>query len=339
MMIDLRSDTVTKPTPQMLEAMLNAKVGDDVFEEDPTVIQLEETAAKMFGKEAGLYCPSGTMTNQIAIKAVTESGTEVICEKGSHVYYYEGGGIMSNSGASVKLIEGNRGRITADDVIKNINADNVHFPESRLVVLENTANRGGGSCYNLEDMQSIAAACKTHNLFLHLDGARIFNASIAKNYSPSDIGKCFNSISVCLSKGLGAPVGSVLLGDKGLIKKARRIRKVFGGGMRQAGYIAAAGLYALNNHINRLVDDHKKAKHIESILKSCSFVKSVLPVETNIVIFTLQDGFKTETILNHLSKNNILAFATGPDTIRFVTHLDISDTMLYDIDKVLKTFN
>lgn len=338
-MIDLRSDTVTKPTPQMLEAMLIAKVGDDVFEEDPTVIQLEDAAAKMFGKEAGLYCPSGTMTNQIAIKTFTGHGTEVICEKNSHVYYYEGGGIMSNSGASVKLIEGNRGRITADDVIKNINADNVHFPESRLVVLENTANRGGGSCYNLDDMQGIASACKTHNLFLHLDGARIFNACVAKNYSPYDIGNCFDSISVCLSKGLGAPVGSVLLGNRGAIKKARRIRKVFGGGMRQAGYIAAAGLYALSNHVSRLADDHKKAKQIESVLKACGYVKSVLPAETNIVIFELQDGFKTESVLNHLSKNNIMAFATGPNTIRFVTHLDISDSMMQDIEKVLKTFS
>lgn len=338
-MIDLRSDTVTKPTPQMLEAMCNASVGDDVFQEDPTIIQLEETAARMFGKEAGLFCPSGTMTNQIAIKALTGHGTEVICEKGSHVYYYEGGGIMSNSGASVKLIEGNRGRITADDVIKNINADNVHFPESRLVVLENTANRGGGSCYGLDDMQNIAATCKTHNLFLHLDGARIFNACIAKNYTTAQVGNCFHSISVCLSKGLGAPVGSVLLADKQMIHKARRIRKVFGGGMRQAGYIAAAGLYALQNHVNRLADDHQKAKQIEAVLKTCSYVKNILPVETNILIFELNDGIKTETILNHLTANNILAFATGPNTIRFVTHLDITDNMMAGIEKVLKTFN
>lgn len=338
-MIDLRSDTVTKPTPQMLEAMLNAKVGDDVFEEDPTVIELEETAAKMFGKEAGLYCPSGTMTNQIAIKAFTGHGTEVICEKGSHVYYYEGGGIMSNSGASVKLIDGNRGRITADDVLKKINTDNVHFPESRLVVLENTANRGGGSCYSLEDMQSIASACKEHNLFLHLDGARIFNACVAKKYSAMHVGSCFNTISVCLSKGLGAPVGSVLLGDKLVIKKARRIRKVFGGGVRQAGYIAAAGLYALQNHVYRLADDHNKAKQIEAALKTCSYVKNVVPVETNIIIFELKDGLKTESVLSLLSENNILAFATGPNTIRFVTHLDISDSMMVDIEKVLKTFN
>ena len=233
MTIDLRSDTVTKPTPAMLEAMLEAmhkaNTGDDVFEEDPTVIELEQTTAKLFGKGAGLFCPSGTMTNQIAIKLLTQPGDEAICDKGSHVYYYEGGGMMSNSGISVKLIEGNRGRIKAGDVLQNINADNVHFPTTRLVVLENTVNCGGGSCYELNDIKAIAEVCKINNLLLHLDGARIFNACIAKNYSTEEIGNCFHTISVCLSKGLGAPVGSVLLGTQEHIKKARRIRKVFGG--------------------------------------------------------------------------------------------------------------
>lgn len=339
MHIDLRSDTVTKPTPAMLQAMQNANVGDDVFEEDPTVILLEQTAAAMFGKEAAIFCPSGTMTNQIAIKLHTQPGGEVICERGSHVYYYEGGGIMFNSGASVRLIEGNRGRITYQQVLENINADNVHFPVTQLIVLENTANRGGGSCYNLDDMKQMHVACKEKNLPIHLDGARIFNACVAKNYTAAQAGSCFDTISVCLSKGLGAPVGSLLLGNKEHIKKARRIRKVLGGGMRQAGYIAAAGLYALNNHINRLSHDHKRALQIEKTLLACNYIEEVLPVETNIVVFKLLSGTTTDAFLQYLSNNNIKAFATGNQLIRFVTHLDFTDAMLQDVEKALKNFN
>ncbi len=251
-MIDFRSDTVTKPSPQMLECMFTAKVGDDVFGEDPSVNELESLAASMFGLEAGLFCPSGTMTNQIAIKAHTQPGDELICDKMSHIYQYEGGGIAFNSGCSVKLIDGDRGRITADQVKAAINPDDVHKPNTSLVSLENTANRGGGSCYNFTDIQEIKEVCLQNNLKLHLDGARIFNALIAKNETAKQYGEIFDTISICLSKGLGTPVGSVLLGPKDFIKKARRIRKVFGGGMRQAGFMAAAGIYALQNNIDRL---------------------------------------------------------------------------------------
>ena len=252
-MIDFRSDTVTRPTAPMLAAMHAAPVGDDVFGEDPTINELEQYSAALFGMESALFCPSGTMTNQIAIRCHTQPGDEVICDALSHVYLYEGGGIASNSGASVQLLPGNFGRLTASQVEAAINnKDDVHRPLSRLVSLENTANRGGGTCYDFNDIQSIKAVCLNNNLSLHLDGARLFNAIVAKKESPEQYGKTFDSISVCLSKGLGAPVGSVLLGTKDFIKKARRTRKVFGGGMRQAGYLAAGALYALRHQVTRL---------------------------------------------------------------------------------------
>ncbi|MCP9032845.1 beta-eliminating lyase-related protein, partial [Klebsiella sp. SWET4] len=233
-LIDFRSDTVTHPSPSMLEYMFKAKVGDDVFSEDPTVIGLENRMASLFKKEAGLFCPSGTMTNQIAIKAHTQPGDEVICDFLSHIYQYEGGGIAFNSGCSVRLLNGNRGRLTADLVQSAINnTEDVHKPFSSLVSLENTANRGGGSCYNFADIQGIKSVCLKNNLKLHLDGARIFNAIVAQGETPEQYGEIFDSISICLSKGLGTPIGSVLVGDQSFIKKARRIRKVFGGGMRQ----------------------------------------------------------------------------------------------------------
>lgn len=328
MTIDLRSDTVTKPTPAMLHAMMNANVGDDVFEEDEEVKRLEEKAAQMFGHQAALFCPSGTMTNQIAIKVLTQPPGEVICDSGSHVYYYEGGGMAFNSGLSAKMIKGNRGRITAVDIEENMNPDNVHFPKTQLVVLENTCNRGGGSCYELTEMENISALCKSNKLKLHLDGARVFNAIVEKKYSSQRIGKLFDTISVCLSKGLGAPVGSVLISSAENIKQARRIRKVLGGGMRQAGYIAAAGLYALTNNVDRLKEDHLRAKQIEEILKSLAYVDEVLPVETNIIVFRLKESNTTEKFLALLASKNIKAFATAKQTIRFVTHLDFTDDML-----------
>ncbi len=327
-LIDLRSDTVTKPTEQMLEVMMQAKVGDDVFSEDETVNKLEERAASMFGMEGGLFCPSGTMTNQIAIKVHTQPGDEVICDRLSHVYQYEGGGIAFNSGASVHLLEGNRGRITAQQVADAINPDDVHKPLSTLVVLENTSNRGGGSCYELSDLQSIKQICLQNKLTLHLDGARLFNALVAKQQKPEEYGNIFHSISICLSKGLGAPVGSLLLGTKEMIKKSRRIRKVFGGGMRQAGFIAAAGLYALENHIDRLATDHVHAKQIEQTLLSHSKVESVLPVETNIIIFNLREGIMAENFTENLKAKGILCFAMGKQQIRFVTHLDVNKEMV-----------
>ena len=333
--IDLRSDTVTKPSHGMLEAMMSAKVGDDVFGDDPTVIELEEKVAGKFGKEASLYCPSGTMTNQIAMKVHTKPGDEVICDESSHVYRYEGGGIGFNSGASVRLINGDRGRINAQQVIENINPDDIHFPVSRLVVAENTSNRGGGSCYDFDELKKISEACKENNLKFHLDGARLFNALTETGESTKQVGGIFDSISICLSKGLGAPIGSLLIGNRDFLKQARRIRKVFGGGMRQAGYIAAAGIYALEHNINRLNEDHHKAKIIGQTLQSCNFVKEVLPIQTNIVVFKLIDTIKDTDFLETLKENNILAVGFGSQTIRMVTHLDFTDGMLDELVRVL----
>jgi threonine aldolase len=336
MTIDFRSDTVTRPTPPMLEAMMNAKVGDDVFGDDPSINQLEQLGAEMFGMEAAVFCPSGTMTNQIAIKCHTQPGDEVICETGSHIYQYEGGGIAFNSGASVKLINGDRGRITATQVLDAINPDDVHKAHSTLVSLENTANRGGGSCYNLEEIKKIQNFCKEHNLQLHLDGARLFNALIAKNESPEEYGKIFDSISICLSKGLGAPVGSLLLGNKNFIKKARRVRKVFGGGMRQAGYLAAAGIYALQNNVQRLQQDHDHAKAISNALCHKDFVGTILPVETNILIFEVKNNYTPQSFVARLKEENILSYAISPTQVRIVVHLDISSAM---VEKTIETIN
>ena len=335
--IDLRSDTVTRPSKGMIDAMTSAKVGDDVFGDDPTVIELEEKAATMFGKEIALYCPSGTMTNQIAMKVHTKPGDEVICDESSHVYRYEGGGIGFNSGASVRLLNGDRGRITAQQVMENINPDDPHFPVSRLVVAENTSNRGGGSCYEFVELKKISNVCKENNLKFHLDGARLFNALTETGESTNQVGDIFDSISICLSKGLGAPIGSLLIGDSDFIKQSRRIRKVFGGGMRQAGFLTAAGIYALDNNISRLSEDHKKAKIIGRTLQSCNFVKEVLPIQTNIVVFKLIDTIKDTDFLETLKENNILAVGFGPQTIRMVTHLDFTDVTLDDLLSILKT--
>ncbi len=337
MIIDLRSDTVTKPTKAMLDAMMSAPVGDDVFNEDPTIIALEEKTAKLFGKQAGLFCPSGTMTNQIAIKCHTQPGDELLCDVNSHIYNYEGGGISSNSGVQAKLLQGERGRITAEQIEQNINLDYDWLTHTALVSLENTVNRAGGSYYNLEEIKKIKQLCVAKNLPLHLDGARIFNALVETNDSASAIGNEFDSISVCLSKGLGAPVGSLLLGTKEFVKKARRVRKVFGGGMRQAGFLAAAGIYALDNNINRLKEDHQRARQIEGMLKALPFVESVMPVDTNILIFNLTDNISGTQFEKKLSDNNIKCAAFGKQTIRFVTHLDFTDYMLTQLETVFKT--
>lgn len=326
--IDYRSDTVTLPTPGMLEAMQQALLGDDVFGEDPSINALENYAAALFGMDAGIFCPSGTMTNQIAIKCHTVPGDEVICDENSHVYQYEGGGIAFNSGCSVKLLPGDRGRINADQVLAAIQPDDVHRPVSKLVSLENTANRGGGSCYKWQDLVEIREVCSKHQLGFHLDGARLFNALVAKNETPQQYGELFDSISICLSKGLGAPVGSVLLGNKDFIKKARRFRKVFGGGMRQAGSLAAAGLYALQNNVARLAEDHRHAKLIEEALQKKSFVKEILPVETNIIVFILQSGISPKEMVAIFEDQGILLFATGSDRLRMVVHLGISPSIV-----------
>ena len=327
-MIDYRSDTVTKPTAAMLDAMFAAKVGDDVFHEDPTINELEHFAAEMFGMEASLFCPSGTMTNQIAIKCHTQPGDEVICDRTSHIFQYEGGGIAFNSGCSVNVIIGDRGRISVDQVKAHINADDVHKAATSLVSLENTSNRGGGSCYNFNEMIAISELCKKEGLKFHIDGARLFNAIVAKKESPKQYGEIFDSISICLSKGLGAPVGSIIIGDTTFIKKARRIRKVFGGGMRQAGYIAAAGLYALQNNIERLQVDHDHAQKITAALKVKNFVDEILPVETNIIIFSVKNEMTPKLFIEKMKEHQILMYPISPTQVRIVVHLDITKEMV-----------
>jgi threonine aldolase len=328
-MIDIRSDTVTQPTRGMLEAMLQAEVGDDVFGEDPTVNALQNRAADLFAKEAALFCPSGTMSNQIGIKVHTRPGDEVICDELAHIYLYEGGGIAANSGASVRLLKGRNGRFTAKQVQENINRrDDSHLPWTRLVAIENTVNKGGGCCWDLREVERIRAVCNEHEMAMHLDGARLFNALVARNESPREYGRLFDTISVCLSKGLGAPAGSLLLGSRELLAKAHRHRKLLGGGMRQAGYLAAAGLFALEHNVQRLREDHAKAKVLETELRSLPYVSTVLPVETNIVIFTLEDQIATEVFLQQLQHQRVRASSIGRQTVRFVFHLDVSDTQL-----------
>jgi len=331
-MIELRSDTFTKPTKPMLEAMMAAEVGDDVFEGDPTVKKLEAKMANMFGMEAGIFCPSGTMANQIAIRVHTQPQDEVICDKYSHVYLYEGGGMASNSGVSPALLNGDRGRITAAQIEETIKPEDVHAPISRLVSLENTMNKGGGSYYDFKEIEKIKKLCDQNGLALHLDGARLFNALIETAETPAQFGAKFNTISICLSKGLGAPIGSVLLGSQTHIKKARRVRKVFGGGMRQAGYLAAAGIYALDNNVNRLREDHQRARALGDALNATNFVSEVLSVDTNIVIFSVDDVQKR---LSQLEEKGVLAVAFGSNQIRLVTHLDFTDTMLEQTIKII----
>ena len=318
----------------MLQAMLTAKVGDDVFGEDPSINELEKMLADLFGMDSGLFCPSGTMTNQIAIKCHTQPGDEVICDENAHVYQYEGGGIAFNSGASVKLLYGDRGRMNAGQVKVAINADDNHKAHTSLVCIENTSNRGGGSCYDFNEIKKIRQVCDENGHALHLDGARLWNAMVAKNETPKQYGETFDSISICLSKGLGCPAGSVLLGKKEFIKKARRIRKVFGGGMRQGGFLAAAGIYALKNNIERLKQDHDHAKRIGNAVAGNSMTKSVFPVETNIIIFDTVTP--AAAIVEKLKNKNILCYATAPDRIRFVVHLDITEEMVDKTIEVIK---
>ena len=338
-MIDYRSDTVTKPSQEMREFMCNATVGDDVFQEDPTVNKLEEFAANYFGKEAALFCSSGTQTNQIAINVHVQPGGEVICHEESHIYKYEGGGIAKNSGASVRLLQGDRGRLTLESIAQWVNPDDVHYPTTQLISLEDTANRGGGAIYDVEEIKRIRHFALENGLPLHLDGARLLNAIVATGVNPATYATNFDSISVCLSKGLGAPVGSVLIGTKDFIKKARRVRKVFGGGMRQAGMIAAGGLYALKNNVDRLKIDHQHALQLESCLLQLTWVKTVFPVQTNIVVVVLKDATKRDEIINLLKERNVLAMAFGPGMIRFVTHLDISSNQLGQTLEILELMN
>ncbi|MDZ7738057.1 MAG: GntG family PLP-dependent aldolase [Bacteroidales bacterium] len=336
-MIDLRSDTVTRPGAGMLEAMMKTKVGDDVLGDDPAVKALEKMTAAMFGTEAALFFPSGTMANQVAIKVHTSPGDEVICDESSHIYNFEGGGIALNSGCSVKLLRGDRGRFRAEDVADNINDRNdVHQALTRLVAVENTSNKGGGSCYDFNELEKIAEVCRSEKLIFHLDGARLFNAVIRSGENPEQYGRLFDSISVCLSKGLGAPVGSVLVGDSDFIARSRRFRKAFGGGMRQAGYLAAAGIYALENNIERLAEDHRRAAELEETLLLLPYVENVMPVDTNIIIFSLDRKTDTGKFLDELKKEGIAMIPFGKHHIRAVTHLDFSDKDLESLISILK---
>ena len=327
MIIDLRSDTVTKPTKAMLEDMMQAKVGDDVFKEDETVNILEARIAKMFDKPSALFFPSGTMANQTAIKLHTNPGDQIICDKYAHIYNYEAGGVSFNSGVSCTLIDGKRGMFTSQQVIDAINPDAFYYSPTRLVEIENTANRGGGSCWDFNEILKIRKVCDENKLGFHLDGARLWNALVVKNETTEQYGNVFDTISVCLSKGLGCPIGSVLVGDEAIMKNAIRIRKVFGGNMRQVGYLAAAGLYALDNNINRLIDDHKKAKEIGEALAKLSIIKAVEPIETNIVIFELNKNVDEKTFIQKLNNENIHIIGMGTNKLRIVTHLDYTDTM------------
>lgn len=335
-MIDLRSDTVTKPSKEMKLAMLNAKLGDDVFEDDPTVIEFENRTASMFGKSAGLFCPSGTMSNQIALMVHLKPGDEVITSREAHIYNYEGGGVARNSGASMRLIEGADGLISVDDVKENINPDDIHYPVTRLISLENTSNRGGGVCYDINEIKKINSFCKTLNLPMHLDGARLFNALVKTQVSSSEMGENFDSISLCFSKGLGTPLGSVLIGDKDFIHKARRVRKVLGGGMRQVGMVAAAGLYALDNNIKRLEEDHYNANEIAKSLEQCSWVSNVMAVQTNIIVANLLENYSPLDFIEKLKGRGILAIPFGKGRIRMVTHLDISKSEINKVKESIK---
>lgn len=338
MEINLISDTVTKPSIEMLKAMFESSVGDDVFKQDPTVNELEHYVAELFGMEAALFFPSGTMANQTALKLHTQPGEQIICDKYSHIFLYEGGGASFNSGVSCCLVDGKRGMITADLVKNAINdPDNFHLPLTALVSIENTTNKGGGACYEIEDLEKIKQVCIDNKLKYHLDGARLWNALIAKNQNPKQYGALFDTISICLSKGLGAPVGSLLVSDAATIKKAMRIRKIFGGGMRQAGYLAGAGLYALKNNLNRLTDDHRRAKELGAVLSTLSWIEKVENIETNIVIFQVKSFLTESEVIEKLKQKNILIISMGQGKLRMVTHLDYREVMhTYVIDALTK---
>jgi threonine aldolase len=339
-MINLISDTVTKPTKGMLTAMMSAEVGDDVFKADPTVNALQEKAAQLFGMEDALFFPSGTMANQTAIKLHTQPGDKMFCDKWAHVFNFEGGGAAFNSGVSSHLIDGDRGMFTAEQLAYAVSGRaDIHVPYSRLVCVENTTNKGGGACWDFDELKKIKQICVDKNLAFHLDGARLFNALVAKNETAKQYGELFDTISICLSKGLGAPVGSILIGSKEHMAKAIRIRKLFGGAMRQAGYLAAAGIYALDNHIDRLAEDHVRAKKIGNVLESCSFVKSVEPIETNIVIFYTKDSVDEMDFVTKMARKNIHFISMGDGKLRMVTHLDFTEEMLEKLIKELILFN
>ena len=338
MKVNLISDTTTLPSLGMLDAMHAAKVGDDVFKEDPSVNALEEKVARLFGKENALFFPSGTMANQTAIKLHTQPGEQLICDHYSHIFNYEGGGVSFNSGVSCNLIEGDRGKINAKQVESKINPpDFYHSPLSTLVCLENTTNKGGGAYYDLLEIEAIRSVCNDHNLGLHLDGARIWNAMIASGQKPETFGGLFDTISVCFSKGLGAPVGSALLGSNEAIEKAIRIRKVFGGGMRQAGFLAEAASYAIDNHWESLSEDHRKASELKDCLEKQDYIEKVEPVDTNIVIFKLIKTVKDTDFIAKLEALGIRFISMGQSKLRMVTHRDYSQLQHEYVLEIIKT--
>ena len=338
MEINLISDTVTRPNQEMLQAMFQAKVGDDVFKQDPTVNAFEEKVADLFGMEAALFFPSGTMANQSAIKLHTNPGDQIIADKWSHIHLYESGGASANSGVNFNLLDGERGMITAEQVEEGVNdPDFYHMPLSKMVCIENTTNKGGGACYDIETLQAIKKVCEKHHLKYHLDGARLWNAMVAKNQAPKQFGELFDTISVCFSKGLGCPVGSVLVSDKITIHRALRQRKIFGGNMRQAGYLAAAGIYALDNNISKLAEDHRRAKELGDILMKCSWVAKVEPVETNIIVFTVQSHIADALVMEKLKQKNIAISLLGKGKLRMVTHLDYKEVLhTYVLETLVK---
>lgn len=335
--IDLRSDTVTRPTPEMRKAMAEAEVGDDVFGEDPTVNILQEKVANLLGKEVALFVPSGTMANQLSIKSHTQPGDEVIIESSSHPYNFEGGAGAALSGVQFQCVKGVRGILEASQIEEAIRPADHHFAVTRLVCLENTHNRGGGSIFPLEKMAEIYRLAKSRGLLVHLDGARLWNASMATGIKTQEYAKWADSVSVCLSKGLGTPIGSLVAGSKSFIDRVHRFRKMFGGGMRQVGIIAAAGIYALDHHLERLREDHQNAKRLGVGLKEFKGV-SIDPrhVETNIVIFDVANSRMTAAqVAETMKKDGVLIHAFGKTQIRLVTHLDVSAK---DIEKALKVF-
>ncbi|MCU0442129.1 MAG: low-specificity L-threonine aldolase [Bacteroidia bacterium] len=339
MKIDLRSDTLTKPTAHMLEAMMAASVGDDVYGEDESVNALQKHVANLFGKEAALFCPSGTMANQIAIKLHTQPGDELICADQSHVYKYEGGGVAFHSGVQVKLLQAERGRLAPDAVVEAINPNDPHFPTTKLVCVENTFNRGGGSCYSLEELQALYAVCKQNQLHMHIDGARIWNAMVAKGYTAEQVGKCTDTIAVCLSKGLGAPIGSLVVGSTQAITQAKRLRKLFGGGMRQAGFLAAAGMYALAHQYERIATDHAHAQLIGETLQACLPQAQLLPVETNIIIVSFEHAETADHFKTYLQTQNVIVGSISPKAIRMVFHLDIHETDVHTLQSIIQSYH
>ncbi|MDZ7377248.1 MAG: low-specificity L-threonine aldolase [candidate division KSB1 bacterium] len=336
--VDLRSDTVTRPSPEMRRAMAEAEGGDDVFGDDPTVNLLQTKVAELLGKEAALFTPSGTMANTIAILAHTQPGDEVIVERESHTFNYEVAGAAVIGGVQINTILGERGIITADQIAREIREPNVHVPPTRLICLENTHNRGGGSIYPIDKIQAIHALAQQHGLKMHLDGARLFNACVATGLHPKDYAKYFDSVMFCFSKGLGAPVGSILAGSKPFIQRAHRIRKMLGGGMRQVGILAAAALYALEHNVQRLAEDHRHAKMLATALAQIKgFRLDPDQVETNIVIFDVaHSGRSVAEVLNRLKSKGILMVPFGPSLVRAVTHLDVSRE---DIDFTIQTLH